>query len=142
MANQKTIDWFLKKYDSGEVITPEMIDILVKKGLRFNEVGRRENKYSPVALFALRQLCPVKVIAGYIYKTERAVRAAIAKAKTDGWFELGIADSNDESASSEQGALSQRLSRQVLVSNSRESYAFAFYLDASNRLAIEYERFL
>ena len=140
VANQNIIDMFLKVYDAGEEITPEILEKLVE-GLRPRKKGRPKQIITHIAIFALYQLITAERISELTNRNVRKIRASIASAKKEKWIYCEFQNNVDEKGKSvpHQKWNEGEKSRQIWLDNGKESLHFAFTIK-NNKLKIQYSK--
>lgn len=147
MADQKVIDWFLEQYDTGNAISQEAIDLLVK-GLRARRKRGKPSKKAPLpAILALYELCTADLIAEYTQKeNDSAIRKSLKRSKDQGWQVIRLdnyIDKNGKPLVYKKGRLSREYSRQIhlIYGNEPAVYCFNFKLNESNQLELLRSKF-
>lgn len=139
MANQKIIDWFLKKYDSGEQITPQIIDQLVT-GLRPRGRGRPGLQRIHLLYLALNHICTAEQMIVYLNKGNvSSVRKLVKKARNEGWEVVDFRNCTDKKGKKirrKKGPLSKEDIKEVWIDNGEELHYFYFNLDHKGKLMV------
>jgi hypothetical protein len=136
MANQKAIDRFLKDYDNGVEITPEILKKLVE-GLRSTKRGRPKKPFTDTVTLAIYQLLTAKEIARLINKDEKTVRDNLARAKKEGWVNYdarNYVDKKGKFVPHPKWCLTSE-SREIWLDNGSETWSFTFSIE-KNKLFV------